>query len=147
AGWGRRRRPAPARPSCRLQSFHSSRVQTARSSAQPDVDITPPPVLPRLGGAHHGMTGGVEVFARVSAWAGVTAPDEAACQTNAQVRQCSLTKLDASLAFARRVGILPSQAGGPPACGGWFGLGAGLRIGGEMFACIGDRRGAGVALA
>jgi hypothetical protein len=74
------------------------------------------------------MARAVEVFARVLVWAGITAPDVAARQAHAQVRPRRLTELVALLAFAGRQ---------------W--LGVGFIGGGQVFACIGDRRRAGVA--
>ena len=50
-----------------FSSFRSSHVQPARCSAQPDVDVAPPPVSSRLGGAHHRMTGRVDAVARACA--------------------------------------------------------------------------------
>ena len=76
------------------------------------------------------MTGRVEMFARMLVWARIAAPDMAAHQAHAQVRPRSLAELVALLAFAGRER---------------FRLDLGLRGGGEVFACFGDRRGAGVA--
>jgi hypothetical protein len=76
------------------------------------------------------MTGHVEMFARMSMWARIAAPDVAARQAHTQVRPRTLTELVALLAFAGRE---------------WCRLDEGLRAGGEVFACFGDRRGAGVA--
>ena len=100
------------------------------ASAQSDVDVAPPPVLPRLGGAHHRMTGRVEMFARMLVWARIAAPDVAARQAHAQVRPRSLAELVALLAFAGRER---------------FRLDRGCGVGGEVFACFEDRRGAGIA--
>ena len=75
------------------------------------------------------MTGGMKMFARVLVWAGIAAPDVAARQAHAQVRPRVLTEFVALLAFAgcERLRLNP-----------------GLRIGREVFACIGDRWGVGV---
>ena len=78
------------------------------------------------------MTGRVEMFARMLVWTRIAAPDMAAHQAHAQVRPCTLAELVALLAFAGRK---------------WFRLDLGLRVGGEVFACFEDRRGAGVAWA
>jgi hypothetical protein len=78
------------------------------------------------------MTGRVEMFARMLVWTRITAPDMAAHQAHAQVRPCTLAELVALLAFARRER---------------FRLDLGLRVGGEVFACFEDRRGACVARA
>jgi hypothetical protein len=78
------------------------------------------------------MAGGMEMFARVLMWAGIAAPDVAARQAHAQVCPRALTELVALLAFA---GCQRRR------------LGRGLRIGGEVFACIGDRWGVGVVAA
>ena len=76
------------------------------------------------------MTGRVEVFARMLVWARIAAADMAARQAHAQVRPRVLTELVALLAFAGRER---------------FRLDRGLRVGGEVFACFGDRRGVGIA--
>jgi hypothetical protein len=78
------------------------------------------------------MTCRMEVFARMLVWTGVAASDVAACQAHPQVRPRRLTELVATLAFAGREGL---------------GLTRGLCDSGEVFACFGDRRGAGVAAA
>jgi len=78
------------------------------------------------------MSGRVEMFARMPVWARIAAPDVAACQAHAQVCPRRLAELVALLAFA--------------ACQ-WFRLDAGFSGGGEVFACAGDRCGAGVAAA
>jgi hypothetical protein len=72
------------------------------------------------------MTCGMEMFARMLMRTGIAAPDVAARQAHAQVRPRALTELVALLAFAgcERVG-----------------LNRGLRVGREVFACIGDRYG------
>jgi hypothetical protein len=75
------------------------------------------------------MAGGMEMFARMLMWAGIAAPDVAACQAHPQVCPRVFTELVAPLAFARRVGLRLDQ---------------GLRDGGKVFACIGDRWGVGV---
>jgi hypothetical protein len=74
------------------------------------------------------MTAGVEMFARMLVRARIAAPDVAAGQTHAQVRPRTLTDLFALLAFA--------------GCQR-FRLGRGLRIGGQVFACVEDRWGVG----
>ena len=76
------------------------------------------------------MTCRMEMFARVLMWARVTAPDMAAGQAHPQVRPRVLTVLVALLAFAGRER---------------FRFGPGCSGRGEVFACIGDHRGAGVA--
>jgi len=78
------------------------------------------------------MTCRMEVFARVLMGARITAPDVAAGQAHPQVRPRALTVLVALLAFARRE---------------WFRLNRGCSVGGEVFACIGDRCGADIAAA
>ena len=75
------------------------------------------------------MAGGMEMFARMLMWAGIAAPDVAARQAHAQVRPCALAELVALLAFAGCERLR---------------LDRGLRVGSEVFACIGDRRGVGV---
>jgi hypothetical protein len=76
------------------------------------------------------MTGRVEMFARVLMRARIAAPDLAARQAHAQVCPRSLAEFVASLAFAGRE---------------WFGLGCGSGVDGEVFACVGDRCGVGIA--
>jgi hypothetical protein len=73
------------------------------------------------------MTGGMKMFARVLVWAGIAAPDVAARQAHAQVRPRALTEFVALLAFAgcQRLRLV-----------------RGLRIGGQVFTCVGDSRGA-----
>jgi len=78
------------------------------------------------------MTRRAEMFARMLVWARIAAPDMAARQAHAQVRPRVLTVLVALLAFAGRK---------------WFRLDRGCGVGGEVFACFGDRRGVGIALA
>jgi hypothetical protein len=75
------------------------------------------------------MAGGMEVFARMLVWAGIAAPDVTTRQAHAQVSPRRFAELLALLAFAGREG---------------FRIALGLRIGGEVFACIGDRWGVGV---
>ena len=75
------------------------------------------------------MAGGMEMFARMLMWAGIAAPDMAARQAHAQVCPRGFTELVALLAFAGCERL---------------GLDLGLRVGGEVFACIGDRWGIGV---
>jgi hypothetical protein len=65
-------------------------------------------------------------------WARIAAANMAARQAHAQVRPRVLAVLVALLAFARRLGC---------------GLDLGCSVGGEVFACFGDRRGAGTAAA
>ena len=74
------------------------------------------------------MTGGMEMFARVLVWAGVAAADVAACQAQTQMRPRALAELRALLAFAR---------------GERLRVDGGLRVGSEVFACVGDRWGVG----
>jgi hypothetical protein len=76
------------------------------------------------------MTCRMEMFARVLVRARVTTPDVAAGQAHPQVCPRVLAVLVALLAFAG---------------GEWFRFGPGLRGRIEVFACIGDRRGAGIA--
>jgi hypothetical protein len=78
------------------------------------------------------MTGRMEMFARVLMRARIAAADVAAGQAHAQVRPRILTVLVALLAFAGREG---------------FRLDPGCSVGGEVFACFGDRCGFGVAAA
>jgi hypothetical protein len=78
------------------------------------------------------MAGGMEMFARVLMWAGITASDVPARQAHAQVRPRGLAELVALLAFAR---------------GERRRIGRGLRSGGKVFACIGDRWGVGTVAA
>jgi len=78
------------------------------------------------------MTCRTEMFARVLVRARITAPDVAARQAHPQVRPRSLTVLVAVLTFAGRE---------------WFRFGRGYSVGGEVFACIGDRGGADIAAA
>jgi hypothetical protein len=78
------------------------------------------------------MTGRMEMFDRMLMRARITAADVAARQAHAQVRPRSLTVLVALLTFCRRVGVR---------------LDPGCSLGGEMFACLGDRHGAGVTAA
>ena len=75
------------------------------------------------------MTGRMEVFARVQVRARVAAADMPAGQAHAQVRPRFVTEFDALLAFAgcKR-----------------FRLDPGFSQGGEVFACLGDRRGVGI---
>ncbi len=68
------------------------------------------------------------MFARVLVWTGITAPDVAARQAHAQVRPRALAERFAPLTFAGRQRL---------------GLNRGLCIGGEVFACVGDRWGVG----
>ena len=72
----------------------------------------------------------MEMFARVLMRARITAPDVAAGQAHPQVRPRVLAVLVALLAFAGRERFR-------------FGPGCGGRS--EVFACIGDRHGAGIA--
>lgn len=76
------------------------------------------------------MTGGMEVFARMLMRARVAAPDVAARQAHTQVCPRLLTERLALLAFAGREG---------------FRLTRGSSVGGEVFACGGDRRGGRIA--
>jgi hypothetical protein len=76
------------------------------------------------------MTCRVEMFARVLMGARVTAPDVAAGQAHPQVRPRVLAVLVALLAFA---------------WGERFRFGPGCSGRSEVFACIGDRHGAGIA--
>jgi hypothetical protein len=76
------------------------------------------------------MTCRMKMFARVLMRARIAAPDVAARQAHAQVRPRTLTELVAALAFA--------------GCE-WLRLHTGSSIGGEVFACVGDRCGVGVA--
>ena len=78
------------------------------------------------------MAGGMEMFARMLVRAGIAAPDMAARQAHAQVCPRVLAVLVALLAFARRER---------------FRLNLGCGVGREVFACIGDRCGGGVAAA
>ena len=75
------------------------------------------------------MSGGMEMFARVLMRARITAADVAARQAHAQVRPCVLTEFVALLAFAGCERVR---------------LDRGLRVGREVFTCIGDRWGVGV---
>ena len=75
------------------------------------------------------MIGRMEVFARVLVRARVAAADVPAAQAHAQVRPRLVTEFDALLAFAG---------------GKRFRLEPGFSLGGEMFACLGDRRGVGI---
>jgi hypothetical protein len=65
------------------------------------------------------------MFARMLMRARIAAADVAAGQAHAQVRPCTLVELVALLAFAGRES---------------FRLDPGFGVGGEMFACFGDRR-------
>jgi hypothetical protein len=76
------------------------------------------------------MAGGAKMFARVLVRTRIAASDVAARQAHAQVRPGAFTELFALLTFAGRERL---------------GLRQGLRVGGEVFACVGDRRGAGIA--
>jgi hypothetical protein len=76
------------------------------------------------------MTGGVEMFARMLMRARVAAPDVAARQAHPQVRPRLFTQRLALLAFAGRER---------------FRLTLGSSVGGQVFACGGDRRGARIA--
>jgi hypothetical protein len=78
------------------------------------------------------MTGRMEVFARVLMRARIAAADVPAGQAHAQVRPRLVTEFDALLAFAgcKR-----------------FRLDPGCSLGDEMFACLGDRRGACITAA
>jgi hypothetical protein len=78
------------------------------------------------------MTGRMEMFDRVLMRARIAASDVAAGQAHAQVRPRILTVLVALLAFA--------------GCER-FRLDPGCSLGGEVFACLGDRRGAGITAA
>ncbi len=78
------------------------------------------------------MTGRAEMFARMLVWARIAAADMAARQAHAQVRPRVLTVLVALLAFAGRER---------------FRLDQGCGVGVEVFACIGGRRGVGIASA
>jgi hypothetical protein len=78
------------------------------------------------------MTGRMEMFDRVLMRARIAAPDVAARQAHAQVRPRILTVLVALLAFAGRERVR---------------LDRGCGVGGEVFACIEDRRGVGIASA
>ena len=75
------------------------------------------------------MTGGMKMFARMLVWTGIAAPDMPARQAHPQVCPGGFTEFVALLAFAgcERLRLNP-----------------GLRIGREVFACIGDRWGVGV---
>ena len=76
------------------------------------------------------MTCRMEMFARVLMGAGVTAADVATGQAHPQVCPCVLAVLVAFLAFAggERLRFCPGCSGRS-----------------EVFACIGDRHGAGIA--
>jgi hypothetical protein len=74
----------------------------------------------------------MEMFARVLMWARVATPDVAAGQAHPQVRPRVLAVLGALVAFAG---------------GARFGFGPGCCGVGEVFACLGDRRGAGIVAA
>jgi hypothetical protein len=74
----------------------------------------------------------MEMFARVLMWARVATPDVAAGQAHPQVRPRVLAVLGAFLAFAG---------------GERFGFGPGCCGVGEVFAYLGDRRGAGIVAA
>ena len=76
------------------------------------------------------MTGRMEMFDRVLMRARIAASDVAARQAHAQVRPRILTVLAALLTFAGRERLRPD-----PGCS----------VGGEVFACFGDRCGFGVA--
>ena len=78
------------------------------------------------------MTGRAEMFARMLVWARIAAADMAARQAHAQVRPRVLTVLVALLAFAGRERVR---------------LDRGCGVGGQVFACIEDRRGVGIASA
>jgi len=78
------------------------------------------------------MTCRMEMFARVLMRARVTTPDVAAGQAHPQVRPRVLAVLVALLAFAGDQ---------------WFRFGPGCCGLGKVFACFGDRRGAGIAAA
>jgi hypothetical protein len=78
------------------------------------------------------MTGRMEMFDRVLVRARIAAADVAAGQAHAQVRPRSLTVLGALPAFAGRER---------------FRLDPGCSVCGEVFACLGDRCGVGVAAA
>jgi len=78
------------------------------------------------------MPGRVEMFARVLMRARIAARNVATRQAHAQVRPRSLTEFVALLAFAGRE---------------LFRLDLGSSVGGKVFACFGDRCGAGVAAA
>jgi len=75
------------------------------------------------------MTCGMEMFARMLVRTGIAARDVAARQAHAQVRPCVLTEFVALLAFAGCERVR---------------LDRGLRVGREVFTCIGDRWGVGV---
>ena len=74
------------------------------------------------------MAGRVEMFARVLVRARITTADVATRQAHAQVRPRRLTEFVAPLAFAG---------------GERLRLDGGLRVGSEVFACIGGRWGVG----
>ena len=78
------------------------------------------------------MTCGMEMFARMLVWAGIAAPDVAARQAHAQVCPRVFAVLVALLTFARRER---------------FRFHLGCDVGREVFACVGDRCGGGVAAA
>jgi hypothetical protein len=78
------------------------------------------------------MAGLVEVFARVVMRAGVTAPDVTTGQAHPQMCPRILTELVAFLAFAGRARLR---------------LGRRLRVGCQVLACLGGRRGGAFALA
>jgi hypothetical protein len=74
----------------------------------------------------------MEMFARVLMRARITTPDVAAGQAHPQVRPRVFAVLVALLAFAG---------------GEWFRFGPGCSGHGEVFACFGDRREAGIVAA
>ena len=75
------------------------------------------------------MAGGMEMFARMLMWAGIAASDVAACQAHPQVCPRGLTEFVALLAFAGCERLRTA---------------VGCIVGGQVFACIGDRWGVGV---
>ncbi|SHW54334.1 Uncharacterised protein [Mycobacteroides abscessus subsp. abscessus] len=61
-------------------------------STQPDVDVAPPPALPRLDRAHHGMARATVVLVGVLVRTGITTADLSAGQTHPKVRPRILPK-------------------------------------------------------
>src|SRR5260370_6355826 len=93
------RRGAPARPPKGLPGRSGAHLHGIELDL---VDITPAPVLTRLGGLHDGVAGRVEVFRRVLVPGGVATADVAARQTEPQMHP--LVPAGQALLAALRVG-------------------------------------------
>ena len=81
-------------------------------STQSDVDVAPPPALPRLDRAHHGMARATVVLVGVLVRTGITTADLSAGQTHPKVRPRILPKCRTVTTAAGRLRLRFSLADG-----------------------------------